>query len=163
MGNGVASGAGVGIAVDDDVAVGAGVGVAVGVGLGVAVGAGVESGVAVGVGLDVAAGKGLGVAVGGGVGVGRGVGVIVGVGVGRGVAVAGAPTHSTESPPTACPILSSSTKTPENEQAPSTLGAVTVYVKRSSSTNVTPSPLSRLNLTVWPSTTTAASDRSEPT
>ena len=156
---------------DNDVAVGAGVGVAVGVGLdivvgmglGVTVGAGVGSGVAVGVGVGVAAGMGPGVAVGDDVGVGRGVGVTVGVGVGRGVAVAGAPTHSSEAPPTPCPILSSSTTKPENEQGPSALGAVTVYVKRSSSASVTPSPLSRLNLTVCPSTITAASDRSAPT
>ena len=120
-----------------------GVGVAVSSGVSVGVGSGV--GVAVGVGVGV--GSGVGVAVGVGVSVGSGVGVGIGVGVGSG------PTLMLVSPPTACSTRCESRRTPEKEWGPSVLEAATVYVKRSSPSSV--------KATVWPSTPTAASARSE--
>ena len=148
------AGSGVGVAVG----VGSGVGVAVGVGSGVGVAVGSDVGVAVGVGsgVGVAIGSDVGVAVG----VGSGVGVAVGSDVGSGVGVAVGssvglgPTLMLESPPTACSTRCESRRTPEKEWGPSALGAATVYVKRSSPSSV--------KATVWPSTATAALDRSEP-
>ena len=121
-----------------------------GVGVGVAVGSGV--GVAVGSGVGVAVGSGVGVSVGSGVGVGVGSGV--GVAVGSGVGVGSGRPLMLESPPTACSTRCESRRTPEKEWGPSALGVATVYVKRSSPSSV--------KATVWPSTATAASDRSEP-
>ena len=105
----------------------------------------VGSGTAAGVGMAIAS-SGVGVAVGSG--------VSVAVGVGSGGGVGSGPTLMLESPPTACSTRCESRRTPEKEWGPSALGAATVYVKRSSPSSV--------KATVWPSTATAALDRSEP-
>ena len=106
-------------------------------------------GVAVGSGVAVAASFKVGVAVGSG----KGAAVGVGVGVGSGVGVGAGPTRMLEAPPTGSATLSASRMAPEKEWGPSALGTATVYVKRSSPSSV--------KATAWPSTSTAASDRSE--
>ena len=88
MGEAVAVGMGVEVAVAVAVGLGVGVGLAVAVGVGVGVGLAVAVGVGVGVGLAVAVGVGVGVGVAVTVGMGVGVSVAVSVAVGVGVRVA---------------------------------------------------------------------------
>ena len=142
-GSAVANGAGMAVGAAVAVAAGMAVGTAVAVGCGER--GGVGSGVVVGVGETV----GSGVAVGSGMAVGSGVAVScrVAVGAGVGVAVGTGPTRMPTAPPIPASLFWLSRMTPAKEYRPGAVGAITVYVTRS-----TPG---RLKVTVWPSTSAA--------